>query len=375
MASNPLRRLHDQGVSVWLDYLDRNLMDTGRLQALIDDDGIRGETSNPTIFQQGVSKGKEYADDIRRLAAGGRSTEEICWEIMVGDVRRACDIFRPLYEKSGGAHGYVSLELDPTFAHKTDESLAQGRELWKRVDRANLMIKVPGTEEGLPVIESLLSEGMNINVTLLFAVSRYEEVMDAFLRGVGKRAGDGKPVDRVASVASFFVSRVDTEADARLDALVSADASLAPRADALRGKIAVANTRLAYRAFEKRFAGPEWKKLAAKGARLQNPLWASTGTKNKAYSDILYVQELIGPHCVNTMPDATIDAYRDHGAPVRTLTAENAAEAERVIDGLGALGVDIDDITTNTLVKDGVEKFEKSYDELLATIEKAAVTK
>lgn len=362
MASNPLKRLQDEGVSVWLDYLDRNLMDSGRLQRLIDEDGIRGETSNPTIFQMGVSKGVEYAADIRRLAREGRSTEEICWEIMIGDVRRACDIFRSLHDESGGAHGYVSLELNPTFAHKTAESLAQGRELWKRVDRTNLMLKVPGTEEGLPVIEELLFEGMNVNVTLLFAVGRYEEVMDAFFRGLRRRVGEGKPVDRIASVASFFVSRVDSEADRRLKEKGRND---------LCGKIAVANSRLAYRAFEEKFGGKAWKELEGKGARLQNPLWASTGTKNPSYSDILYVQELIGPHCVNTMPDDTIDAYRDHGTPERTLTDATVADAESVMKELAGAGIDIEDITMGTLVPDGVRKFEKSYSDLLDTIEKA----
>ncbi|MFH1279342.1 MAG: transaldolase [Candidatus Eisenbacteria bacterium] len=363
MASNPLKRLQDEGVSVWLDYLDRNLMDSGRLQRLIDEDGIRGETSNPTIFQMGVSKGVEYAEDIRRLAADGRSTEEICWEIMIGDVRRACDIFRPLYDESDGAHGYVSLELNPTFAHKTAESLVQGRELWKKVGRPNLMLKVPGTEEGLPVIEELLAEGMNVNVTLLFAVSRYEEVMSAFFRGLRRQIGEGKPVDRIASVASFFVSRVDSEADKRLKA--------AGRTD-LCGRVAVANSRLAYRAFEERFAGRDWKELEAAGARIQNPLWASTSTKDPSYSDILYVQDLIGPHCVNTMPDDTIDAYRDHGTPERTLTDATIADAKAVLGELAEAGIDIDDITMNTLVPDGVRKFEKSYYDLLETIEREA---
>ncbi len=217
MPKNPLKELQTQGVSVWLDYLDRRLMRAGRLRRLIEEDGIRGETSNPTIFQQGISSGAEYTGDIRRLSSRGLDAEAICWEIMIADVREACDIFRPLYDATGGEHGYVSLELNPTLAHETEASIAQARELWSRVDRANLMLKVPGTPEGIPVIETLLFEGLNVNVTLLFSVARYEEVIRAFLRGLERRAAASKPIGRIASVASFFVSRVDSEADKRLD--------------------------------------------------------------------------------------------------------------------------------------------------------------
>jgi transaldolase len=375
MAMNPLRKLQDEGVSVWLDYLDRNLMRSGRLRKLIDEDGIRGETSNPTIFQKGVSSGRDYDQDIHRLASGGKTTEEICWEVMISDVKEACDAFRPLYNESEGLHGFVSLELDPTLARETDASIRQGRELWNRVDRANLMLKVPATEEGLPVVETLLYEGLNINVTLLFAVRRYEEVMDAFLRALTRRAGEGKPVDRIASVASFFVSRVDSEADKRLDKCLESHPEWAEKITGLRGKVAVANSRMAYGAFQRKFGGETWKKLEAKGARLQNPLWASTSTKNPAYSDILYVQDLIGPDCVNTMPDDTIDAYRDHGVPKRTLTEETLADAGRVLALLAEVDVDIEEITLKTLVDDGVYKFEVSYRDLLRTIEEASKKK
>ncbi len=375
MAMNPLLGLQDEGVSVWLDYLDRHLMRSGRLRKLIDEDGIRGETSNPTIFQKGVSSGKDYDEDIRRLASAGKTTEEICWEVMISDVKEACDAFRPLYDESSGLHGFVSLELDPTLACETEASIRQGRELWNLVDRPNLMLKVPATEEGLPVVETLLYEGLNINITLLFAVRRYEEVMDAFLRALSRRADEGKPVDRIASVASFFVSRVDSEADKRLDKCLETHPEWAGKITGLRGKVAVANSRMAYGAFQKKFGGETWKKLEAKGARLQNPLWASTSTKNPAYSDILYVQDLIGPHCVNTMPDDTIDAYRDHGGPKRTLTGETLADAGRVLRTLAEVDVDIEEITLKTLVDDGVTKFEVSYRDLLKTIEEASKKK
>ncbi|MBM3320458.1 MAG: transaldolase [Candidatus Eisenbacteria bacterium] len=372
MSKNPLRELSKEGVSVWLDYLDRKLLRTGRLARLIEEDGIRGETSNPTIFQQGISAGSEYAEDIRGLAARGRSAEEICWEIMIGDVQAACDVFRPLYDRTNREHGYVSLELNPTLAHKTEESIAEGRTLWKRVGRPNLMLKVPGTVEGLPVVETLLSEGLNINTTLLFSVRRYEEVIDRFFGGLEKRLAEKKPIEGIGSVASFFVSRVDTEADKRLDAILAARPEKSGAIAALRGRVAVANSRLAYGAFLAKFGSERWKRLAERGARPQNPLWASTSTKNKAYSDILYVAELIGPHCVNTMPEETIDAFRHHGAARRTLTNETIAEAREVFASLAEIGVDIEEITLGHLVKDGVRKFEVSYEELLGTVAKAA---
>ncbi|MBN1826537.1 MAG: transaldolase [Candidatus Eisenbacteria bacterium] len=372
MAENPLIGLHKQGMSIWLDYLDRKIMDSGHLRKLIDEDGIHGETSNPTIFQMGVSQGTEYAEDIARLSGEGRSAEEICWELMIADVRRACDIFRPLYDESDAAHGYVSLELDPTLADETEPSIVQGRELWKRVDRPNLMIKVPATDAGLPVIRTLLSEGMNVNVTLLFAVRRYEQVMDAFFSGLEARRSAGGAVDRIHSVASFFVSRTDTEVDKRLDGIVAARPEKANAAARIRGRVAVAVSRVAYHAFEEHFNSERWRRLAAAGARLQRPLWASTGTKNPAYSDILYVQDLIGPHCVNTVPEKTMNAFRDHGVAKRTLTDENRKDAEETLALISEAGVDIREVTERVLVREGVEKFKVSYRDLLKTIAEAA---
>lgn len=366
MTNNPLLELQREGVSVWLDFLSRDLIDSGGLQRLIDNDGLRGETSNPTIFQKAISEGDAYKAQISEMAQQNKSAEEICWELMVSDVRRACDVFRPVYEKSAGLHGYVSLECSPLLADDTSAELAQARELWSRVGRPNLFIKVPGTKAGLPVIEECLYGGINVNVTLLFAVQRYEEVIGAFMRGLERRVQEGKSIDHVASVASFFVSRVDTEADKRFDKLASDTAEIAT----LRGTVAVANAQIAYETFERHFATDRWKHLEAKGARLQQPLWASTSTKNPRYSDTLYVTELIGPHCVNTMPEETILAFRDHGIVRRTLTPENARRAHGTFAALREVGVDIDDITLNTLEREGVQKFADSYNQLVAAVAK-----
>ncbi len=369
-ANNHLKQLADQDVSVWLDYLSRDLIASGKLKRFIDEDGLRGETSNPTIFQQAISEGDAYNAQILELARKDYDAERICWQLMIKDVQTACDVFRPLYDSSGGRHGYVSLEVNPVHARNTDKSIEQGRSLWKDVNRPNLLIKVPATKEGLPVIETLLYDGINVNVTLLFAVQRYDEVMERYLRALERRVAENKPVDRLSSVASFFVSRVDTEADKRFDALAKSKPELASRLDALRGKVAVANARVAYEAFEKMFSGERWSKLAAKGAHVQYPLWASTGTKNKKYADTLYVHELIGPHVVNTMPEDTMNAFRDHGVAERTLTAANAAEAHKVLDELKAVGVDLDDITLNTLENEAVKKFEDSYHQLVDAVAK-----
>lgn len=366
--ANPLVRLNDEGVSPWLDNLSRDMFTTGSLERLIREDGIKGQTSNPTIFQKAISGGSLYDDQIVDLARKGMNAEDIVWEIMVTDVRSACDTFKPLFESTGGKHGHVSLELNPTMAHDTQGSLAQAKQLVQRVDRPNLFIKVPGTPEGLPVITELLSEGVNVNVTLLFAVEVYEKVIDAYLAGLEQRLEKGGSIATLQSVASFFVSRVDTEADKRMDKRAAGEPSLKPRIDALRGRVAVANARLAYDLFEKKFSGERWERLKAKGGQAQRPLWASTGTKNKAYSDTLYVAELIGPDCVNTMPDETIDAFRDHGEVKRTLTAETIADAHAVCREFADLGFDLSDITQNTLVKEGVQKFADSYHELVEAV-------
>jgi transaldolase/glucose-6-phosphate isomerase len=366
--SNPLRDLQNEGVSVWLDFLSRDLVKSGRLQNYIDRDGLKGETSNPTIFQKSISEGSDYDAQILELARQNYSPEQITWELMIADVQAAADVFRPLYDSSGGWHGLVSLELDPTLAHDTQGSLRQARVLREKVNRPNVMFKVPGTPEGLPVIEELIAEGFNVNITLLFSVTRYEQVIDRYMKGLETRVARGQPVDRIASVASFFVSRVDTEVDRRLEVARAADPSRAAAADALKGRIAVANARVAYEKFEEHTASPRWKALAGKGARVQRPLWASTSTKNPAYSDILYVYELIGPDCINTMPEETMDAFRDHGKVERTITPESIARAHKDIQLLGELGVDLVEVTEDFLVRDGVKKFADSYRLLLDTV-------
>lgn len=364
MARRSLKSLYQAGVSVWLDSLSRAMLKDGTLEKMIDEDGLRGQTSNPSIFQAAVSKGSHYDEGIKEGVRRGESVEQLCWRLMVEDVQQACDMFRPLYDSSKGEDGFVSLELDPTKAHDTKGSLAQARELWPLVDRPNLMLKVPGTTEGLPVVEELVAEGMNVNVTLLFSVKRYEEVMEAFMKGLEKRVAAGQSIERQASVASFFVSRVDTEADRRLDGVDGHEQTVA----GLRGKVAVANARIAYQAFQARFRSDRWKTLENKGARLQRPLWASTSTKNPDYRDTLYVDDLIGPHCVNTMPESTLEAFEDHGTVAQTLTDKTMAEAARVLADLERVGVDLDDITLNTLVVEGVEKFAEAYRELLEAV-------
>ena len=365
MSMDILGKLHEQGVSVWLDSLTRDMLQDGSLKALIDQ-GLRGQTSNPTIFQGAITKSKIYDGQIRTLSQGGHIPFDICWGFMVEDVQGACDLFAPLYKSSGGKDGFVSLELDPTKANDTEASIKQGLELWPRVNRPNLMIKVPATKAGLPVVKRLLSEGFNVNVTLLFAVERYDEVITAHVEALEDRVSRGLPIDQIASVASFFVSRVDTEADKRLDKIGGPDAA------ALKGKVAVANAKVAYEKFVERTATPRWQALADKGAQVQRPLWASTSMKDPKRPDALYVDELIGPHCVNTMPDNTLKAIADHGKTAPTLTKEHIAEAHKVLDSLKAVGVDLQDITLNTLVTEGVQKFEDSYNELLAAVDKAA---
>lgn len=359
MPADMLKKLHQAGVSVWLDSLSRQMMTSGFLKNLIDE-GLRGQTSNPTIFQSAITHSTDYNEDIQKGGQAGKSAEDIVWELMVGDVQKACDMFRPLYDSSHGEDGYVSLELDPTKAHDTEGSLKQALELWPRVNRPNLMLKVPGTSEGLPVIEKLLAEGMNVNVTLLFSVDRYDEVITAHMKGLEAAAAAGKDLKKIASVASFFVSRVDTEVDKRLDKS-GADASL-------KGKAAVANAQWAYEQFLKRTGSEQWKALAAKGAQVQRPLWASTGTKNPAYKDTIYVDTLIGPHCVNTMPESTLAATKDHGVAEVTLNAAAFQDAHEWLDKLKAAGIDMNDVTNNTLVKEGVQKFADSYADLLGAL-------
>lgn len=367
-GKNPLHELHGQGQSVWLDYIRRGILENGELERMIRDYDLRGVTSNPSIFEQAIGDSTDYDEELERLAGEGLGGEAAYERLAVSDIQRAADLFRGVYDASGGTDGFVSLEVSPELAHDTEGTLADARRLWKWVDRPNVMIKVPGTEAGLPAIEQLLSEGINVNVTLLFSLGGYERVMEAFLRGIERRVDAGEPVDRVASVASFFVSRVDSSVDAQLVKIAAgeADEERKTRAKSLMGRAAVDNAKLAYARFQDVFGGERWARLKAAGAQIQRPLWASTSTKNPEYRDVIYVEELIGPDTVNTMPLATVEAFADHGVARRTVDAE-LDRAREELAALASLGVDLDAVTEQLQVE-GVDKFAKSFREMLATV-------
>lgn len=364
---NPLHELHPLGQSVWLDYIRRGILENGELERMIRDYDLRGVTSNPSIFEQAIGDSDDYDDTLSFLAADGADGNEAYEALAIEDIQSACDLFRPVYDAAEGHDGLVSLEVSPELAHDTQRTLDEARRLWNAVGRPNVMIKVPGTEEGLPAIETLIAEGTNVNITLLFSLSGYERVMEAYLRGMERRAEAGEPLDRVASVASFFVSRVDSSIDAALEKIAADGGEQAGEARRLMGKAAVANAKLAYARFQKIFAGERWERLAAKGARVQRPLWASTSTKNPAYRDVIYVEELIGPHTVNTMPLATVEAFADHGVARRTVDQDvDGARAD--LAALAALGIDLDDVTERLQVE-GVDKFAKSFRGMMKVVE------
>ena len=353
--------LLELGQSIWLDYLRRGMLGSGELAGLIAA-GLRGMTSNPTIFEQAIGGSADYDDALARVASSDRSDAEIFEALAVEDVRGAADHFRPVYDRSNGADGFVSLEVAPGLARDTRGTIAEAERLWRAVDRPNVMIKIPGTEQGWPAIERCLTDGININITLLFSVQHYLKVAEAYLTALEARVSKGQPIARVASVASFFVSRVDTEVDARLARIGQ------PEAKELAGTIGIANARLAYAAFEEISASDRWHRLAAKGAMAQRPLWASTGTKNPAYSDVLYLDELIGRDTVNTVPPDTLSKFEDHGTVAPTLAGQADAARERMAR-LARAGVDFDDVT-QVLEAEGIDKFAKSYASLLGTIGK-----
>jgi transaldolase len=364
MTSNPddtLQQLSAAGVAVWLDDISRDRLRTGNLETLIRDMHVVGVTSNPTIFAHALSSGSAYDDQIADLAIRDVSVDEAVRAITGYDIRWACDVFRPTYESTGGTDGRVSLEVDPRLARQTEKTIAEARALWWLVDRPNLLIKIPATAEGLPAITACLSEGISVNVTLIFSLDRYDEVMDAFMTGLERAAAAGHDLSKIESVASFFVSRVDTEVDNRLDKLGT------PEARALRGKAAIANARLAYQRYEERFGSPRWAALAAAGARPQRPLWASTSTKDPDFSDTLYVVELVAPGTVNTMPEATLHATAAHGRLHGATAAGGYPEARQVFDELERLGIGYDDVV-NVLEEEGVAKFEASWRELLESV-------
>jgi transaldolase len=368
MSENRLQRLHDAGQSIWLDFIDRTILRNGDLLRRIHEDALTGMTSNPTIFEKALAEGAAYDDQLKGAPAGLTALEQ--FELVeTSDVRDACDIFMPVYEATRGGDGYVSIEVSPTSANDSHATVAEAQRLWAMVDRPNVMIKVPGTEEGAIAVRQLIAAGINVNITLLFSIDAHRRVIEAYMSGLEDRLAAGKPIDKIASVASFFVSRVDSEIDKRLDALAaSAIGTERERILSLRGKAAVANARLAYKLFLDEFASPRWAPLQTEGARQQRPLWASTGVKNPAYRDTMYVEDLIGPDTVNTMPPSLIDAFREHGEVRRTVDGDFHA-AQRTIAELAQIGIEMREVT-DKLLSEGLASFQKSFDSLLAGLEK-----
>jgi transaldolase len=358
MAKSRLHQLADHGQSVWIDFLSREMLNSGKLERMMREDAVVGVTSNPTIFQKAISSGDAYDEQLREVVREERDPKEIFIRLAAKDVGDALDLLRPVWDEGGGRDGYVSIEVDPNLAYDTEATIEEAQRLHELIDRPNLFVKIPATKEGLPAIEEMISRGRSINVTLIFGLDRYSEVVEAYIRGLERLVEGGGDPTRTASVASFFVSRVDTEADRRLDEIGGHDE--------LKGKLAIANAKLAYQRYKSIFTGSRWEALAARGATPQRCLWASTSTKNPEYRDVMYVEELIGPMTVNTMPEETIRAFQDHGRVAPTLE-QGLDEAKRLFEQLAAVGIDYDDVT-DTLEREGVQKFSDSFSELLGGI-------
>ncbi|HEY5958214.1 MAG TPA: transaldolase [Polyangiaceae bacterium] len=364
-----MHELYERGQSVWLDYIDRQLLSSGKLDELIRN-GLRGMTSNPSLFEKAIADGHAYRSDLRHLASGNLNAKTIYERLAIVDIQRAADSFKPLYDGSGGGDGYVSLEVSPELAHDTAGTVEEARRLWSQVGRSNVMIKVPATEQGLAAIEQLISEGININVTLLFSLTMYQKVAERYIAGLTRRVAAGNDVRRVSSVASFFVSRVDTAVDALIEErLKNATSAEAPALKGLLGKAALANAKLAYQLYQSIFSGANWKALAGAGARTQRLLWASTGTKNRSYSDVLYVEELIGKDTVNTLPPATLDAFIEHGR-IRDSLADDVKGAKDVIDALSTAGISLDDVSRR-LLEEGEQSFATAFEKMLDAVDQA----
>jgi transaldolase len=369
MADNRIKQLYrEQGQSAWQDDISRDMLNQGSIRAAIEEIGIRGLTSNPTIFEKAIAAGTAYDEEITGLLERDLDAHAIFETVAVGDIQNAADLFRPIYESSEGCDGFVSIEVSPLAARDPAVTTDDTRRLWEAVNRPNLMVKIPGTVEAVPVIEQMLTEGININITLLFSVAAYERVARAYIAALAARRAAGQPIDRIASVASFFVSRVDTLVDKLLDEKIAAtgDATQKGWLESLKGKAAIANARIAYQSFERIFSGAEWESLAAAGAHVQRPLWASTSVKNPAFPDTMYVDQLIGPETVNTMPRATMNAFLDHGTVKRTVD-QDVSGAYKTMEDLAAAGIDIDAVTAQ-LENEGIASFAKSYDSLLAGV-------
>jgi transaldolase len=358
-ALSPLQRLSALGQSVWIDFLSRASIHGGHLRGLIDDDAVVGATSNPTILQKAMAAGQDYDQQLRERSERGSGVSEIFWALAETDIADACDLFLPVWEGTNGRDGYVSIEVDPRLAYETLDTFREAMRLHETIDRPNLLVKIPATRPGLAAIEDMVAAGRSINITLIFSLRRYAEVAESYLRGLERLIAAGGDPHAVASVASFFVSRIDTEADRRLDEIGGHDE--------LKGKLAVANAKLAYRHYQEVFAGPRWEYLLGKGATPQRVLWASTSTKNPAYPDTLYVEELIGADTVNTMPEETVRAYQDHGDPQARLQ-RGLEQAQAVFEALEQAGVDYDEVT-DTLEREGVQKFSDSFEQLLAALD------
>ncbi|HYN82746.1 MAG TPA: transaldolase [Gemmatimonadaceae bacterium] len=366
MSNNRLQQLQDLGQSIWLDNIDRKMLHNGDLERRVREDALTGMTSNPTIFEKALSEGSDYDDQL--LSADPGLTPEQLFELVeTTDVQRACDIFGGVYQRTRGGDGYVSIEVSPGVANDSRTSVDEACRLWKTVDRPNVMVKIPGTDQGAIAVRELIGRGVNVNITLLFSLEAHARVIDAYMFGLEDRVGRGEPIDGIFSVASFFVSRVDTEVDKRLDAMIkNAKPDDADRLRLLKGRAAIANAKLAYRLFTERFAEERWKTLAEKGGRVQQPLWASTGVKNPEYRDVIYVEDLIGPNTVNTMPPKLIDAFRDHGVVERSVDKRLGA-AEGLLREVEAVGISMKDVT-DTLLREGLASFQKSFDSLTAGI-------
>jgi len=375
-ATNPLRALLGYGQSMWLDYIRRDLITSGSLKTMIEEDGLRGMTSNPAIFEKAIAESSLYDDILKSLASRNDLDTKARYEqIAIRDIQGAADLLRPVYESSKFRDGYVSLEVSPLLALKTQETIDEARRLWKTVNRENVMIKIPGTAEGLPAIRQAIGEGINVNVTLLFAQEVYEKVAEAHIAGLEDLAKRGGDLKKIGGVASFFISRIDSLVDSMINDKLKTATDAQPQAllKSLLGKVAIANGKLTYLRYQRIFSGPRWQALAAQGAQTQRVLWASTSTKNPAYRDVMYVEELIGPDTVNTMPPATIDAFRDHGRLRNSLT-EDVAGAQNVMDNLARTGISIKEVTTK-LTDDGVKLFADAFHKLLAAVEKSTQSK
>jgi transaldolase len=358
MATNKVKQIHSFGQSIWLDFIDRNIIHTGKLKNLIDEDGVRGVTSNPAIFEKAITSSSDYDAQIKDLAKNSSSNEELFFGLAITDIKNAADLFKGVYDESKGEDGYVSLEVSPFLALKTQETADQAEKLWKQVDKKNVMIKIPGTQPGLAAIRRSIAKGININVTLLFGLPRYEEVTEAYISGLEDHLAAGHSIGHISSVASFFLSRIDVLVDPMLDEKGLGN---------LKGEVAIASAKKAYEIYKKVFSGPRWEKLAAQGAKPQRLLWASTSSKNPAFKDTKYVEALIGPDTVDTVPLETIEAFRDHGIAANTLE-QGLDEATQVLDKIKSAGIDIDKITQQ-LEDEGIDKFNKPFEKLLQAIE------